>query len=169
MADPLPAPLPTAAEDRPAPLPAAPVVNDQTPWADRLWGLAVLVPAATLLVVAAGLTPNTQGMGTHTQLGLAPCGFEVATGLPCASCGMTTAFSLATDGRLVASFLVQPAGMVLAVLTAMAALAGGWALFTGLRLTLIARTLWTPKVVALAVGLVLLAWLYTATRRVWLG
>lgn len=42
-----------------------------------------------------------QRMGTHQQLGLPPCTFLLATGLPCPSCGLTTSFSYTVRGDLV--------------------------------------------------------------------
>jgi uncharacterized protein DUF2752 len=39
------------------------------------------------------LTPARAGFGTHTQLGLPPCGFRALTTLPCPACGLTTAFA----------------------------------------------------------------------------
>lgn len=146
-----------------------PPVRYDTAWRDRWCGLAVLLPCLALLLVAAGLTPNPQGYGTHTQLNLEPCGFEVAYALPCATCGMTTAFALAADGRLIASFVVQPAGMVLAILTAMGVWLGAWALIRGLPITKLLVGLWRPRVIVGFIALILLAWMYTASRRVWLG
>jgi hypothetical protein len=46
-----------------------------------------------------------------------PCGFVFTSGLPCPTCGMTTAFSNAVRGRLVAAFLAQPAGLAMCLLT----------------------------------------------------
>ena len=160
-------PLDAAAATEPAPMhavPRMPAAGRQGLWRNRLIGLAVLVPSLGLLLVAAGLTPSGRGYGTHTQLGLEPCGFEVAYGLPCATCGMTTAFALAADGRLVTSFLVQPAGMVLAVMTAMAAVVGGWTLVSGMSLGSLLASLWTPRVLVAGIAMILLAWLYTLVR-----
>ena len=172
--DPDPAPITAATPTpggptEPAPLRALPTVNRETVGWDRWWGAVLFLPSLALLLVAAGLTPDAEGYGTHTQLGLAPCGFEVATGLPCATCGMTTAFALAAEGRLIASFLVQPAGAALAVLTAMATLAGAWTLWSGMRITRLLAAAWTPRVLLAFIALVLAAWLYTASRRYWFG
>ena len=82
--------------------------------------VALLVAAACLgvLVIAALLTPSPTGVGTHTALHYQPCDFLARTGVPCPSCGMTTSFAWFARGNLVASFYVQPLGMVLALLTA---------------------------------------------------
>ena len=57
-----------------------------------VWLIMALVPLATL-VTATTLTPDPNGVGTHTQLGLPPCGFLASTGWPCPGCGLTTSFS----------------------------------------------------------------------------
>jgi hypothetical protein len=49
--------------------------------------------ATAVVATAAMLTPSPLGHGTHTQLGLPPCGFLSFTGVPCPGCGLTTAFS----------------------------------------------------------------------------
>jgi hypothetical protein len=47
------------------------------------------------------------------------CPFRAATGLPCATCGMTHAFVLLARGELAAAFAASPLGALLA--------AGAWA------------------------------------------
>ena len=151
-------PVQPASADPPAPGPLVP---------SRVAALFVLVPAAAVLLVAAGLRPAAEGTGTHTQLGLAPCGFQTATSMPCATCGMTTSFSLSADGRLLDAFAIQPAGTLLAVLTAMAAILSGWALYSGMPLGPLGAALWRPRVVVTAIVVVLLGWAYTAGRTAW--
>ncbi|MEM6854792.1 MAG: DUF2752 domain-containing protein [Planctomycetota bacterium] len=133
-------------------------------WTARLIALLIFAPTLAVLLTAASLTANAEGTGTHTQLGLAPCGFKTATGLPCATCGMTTSFTHAADGRLLTSFVTQPAGMVLAVLTAMAVLVSGWSLATGMSLAPIGLALWRPRVIIAGIALILGGWLYTALK-----
>jgi hypothetical protein len=72
-----------------------------------------------ILLTAAWLTPNPKGIGTHHRLGLTTCQMLVRTGLPCPSCGMTTSFAWFARGNLPASLYVQPAGLMLAILTTM--------------------------------------------------
>lgn len=86
----------------------------------RLLALLTALGALSVLIVAAWLSPDARGYGTHEGLGLQPCGFLVRTGLPCAGCGMTTSFSDAVRGRLVSAFVAQPFGLILCVLTAAA-------------------------------------------------
>ncbi len=47
----------------------------------------------TLLLLALWLHPNPNGYGTHQQLGLPPCTIQFWFGIPCPSCGGTTAFA----------------------------------------------------------------------------
>jgi hypothetical protein len=61
-------------------------------------------------------TPRT--MSTHTQLGMPPCSFEVLTGKPCPSCGMTTSFALLVRGDVVSSARANWVGSVICVLWA---------------------------------------------------
>ena len=130
---------------------------------DRLVALCVFAPSLALLLVAAWLTPNASGHSSHTQLGMAPCGFLAATGLPCATCGMTTSFAHAADGHLLAAAIVQPAGALLAVLTALAVLVSGYALITGASLAPLGRALWRPRTVVLLAAAILAGWAYTLT------
>jgi hypothetical protein len=83
-------------------------------------GVSAIVASACLgvLLVAAWLRPDPRGLGTHQQLGLAACAFQERTGLPCPSCGFTTAFSYFAHGKPLASFGAQPMGALLALATA---------------------------------------------------
>ena len=64
-------------------------------------------------MVAALLTPDPDGFGTHTQLGLPPCGFFVVTGLPCPGCGLTTCFAFMIRGDVVEATRANPFGVML--------------------------------------------------------
>lgn len=86
----------------------------------RLLALAIAAGSLAVLLTAAWLVPSADGVGTHQALGMQPCGFLMQTGLPCPGCGMTTSFSYAVRGRMIASFIAQPFGMLLCVLTAAA-------------------------------------------------
>lgn len=81
------------------------------------WGLAILALAlAALLATAGWLRPDPRGFGTHEQLGLPRCAFQGVTGVPCPSCGMTTAFAWSVRGRPDRAWRANPAGSVLAPL-----------------------------------------------------
>ena len=77
------------------------------------------------------LHPDPRGYDTHTQLGLPACGFLQITGLPCASCGMTTAFANMAHGHFVGALRAQAFGAALFLLTALAAVLGTGQLVLG--------------------------------------
>lgn len=129
----------------------------------RIAGLVVTGLTVGLLLVAWWLEPAGAGgsaMGTHQGLGMPPCGFLMTTGMPCATCGMTTAFALAADGRFVDALITQPLGAVLALLTAMLFWVGLWAAAVGADLSAFFARLANLRMVVLLVALVLGAWAY---------
>jgi hypothetical protein len=100
-----------------------PVIYTRQFGAPRLsiwWRLTAFVIAGgclTVMIIAARLAPSPTGYGTHQEMHFEGCQFLARTGLPCPSCGMTTSFTWFAHGNLLASFYVQPMGMVLAILT----------------------------------------------------
>ncbi len=127
---------------------------------DRALALAVAGLCALVLLVAAAVPPSPDGMGTHRMLGLPACSWPAAVGVPCPSCGMTTAFAHAARGNLPAALAAQPAGGVLALLTAMTFLVALHAAATGSRaVTLLQGVAGTRAAIAAAV-LLLGAWGY---------
>jgi hypothetical protein len=113
-----------------------------------------------LAVLALWLEPAPEGHGTHTQLGLPPCGMIEWTGLPCPGCGVTTAAALAARGELRAALATQPFGAAAGLGLALFPL---WALVQALR----GRDLGEPPSaralrlgLAGAVLLALAAWVY---------
>lgn len=96
------------------------------------WIVLALAVASPLLLVALAtlLTPAPEGHGTHTQLGLPPCGFMQLFALPCPGCGVTTAAVLAARGELARAFVTQPFGAALALGLALFPV---WALTQALR------------------------------------
>jgi hypothetical protein len=75
--------------------------------------LAVVGVAA--FTIGLRLEPSGRGLGTHQQLGLAPCDILTITGWPCATCGYTTAVTLLAHGRPLAAIVTQPAGALIGV------------------------------------------------------
>lgn len=65
------------------------------------------------LVIAALLEPDARGYGTHTQLGLPPCGLRSLTGILCPGCGLTTAFAHAVRGQWSLAASANPLGLML--------------------------------------------------------
>jgi len=126
----------------------------------------VLAACLTLLGVAVALEPDPQGFGTHESMGLPPCGFKAATELPCATCGMTTSFTHAANGDLLTAFTVQPAGTVLALITAMLAVVSALSLALGFSMAPLGRVLGRPMGVAAFGALLLAGWAYTLATAV---
>lgn len=65
-------------------------------------GLLLLIPLVGLAAwaVLARLDPAADGLGTHQQLGLAPCPTLARKGQPCPTCGMTTAAAWLARGNI---------------------------------------------------------------------
>ena len=79
----------------------------------RVVGVLLFLPAAVVLVIAALLEPNPAGMGTHQQLGLAPCSFWAWFSIPCPMCGMTTTFCHMANVDILNALQTQPFGVAL--------------------------------------------------------
>ena len=129
-------------------------------WRTRIVPVVILVVTVPILTTAALLEADPSGLGTHRKLGLPACGVVRLSGLPCATCGYTTAFAHATDGDLWNAFLTQPAAACLALLTAAAAVVGLYALITGMPLSVLSRSLIRPRLYWIAGAVVLVSWLY---------
>ncbi len=108
-------PSPSAATLSPR---AAGFAIERGTWISRLtWAVLFALPTA-VFITAALLTPDSHGHGTHTQLGLPPCGFLVFTGYPCPGCGLTTAFSHMIRFELGGAWGSNPFGIALFLATA---------------------------------------------------
>lgn len=88
------------------PLAAGPVAA----WVDRSVAAVVCTGVAAVVVALAMASPDRRGFGTHEQLGLDPCGWPSAYGIPCPTCGCTTAACLLLHGNVIDAFVVQPFG-----------------------------------------------------------
>lgn len=84
-------------------------------WPTRVLFLVAAASLTGLLGVARRLEPDPRGLGTHRQLGLRSCAFLELTGRPCPTCGMTTSFAWATQGRLDRAWQANPAGCLFAL------------------------------------------------------
>lgn len=128
----------------------------------RLLAFTLALLCAGPLVFAATLTPSDAGIGTHTQMGLPECGFVTATGLPCATCGCTTAFAHAADGSLLRSLVTQPFGALLALALAVFALIAAWSAISGMDLAPLGRIIATKGFVLSWLVILFAAWGYKA-------
>lgn len=162
MSSPSPAPdvLPPPAPPRAADGPWGHATPDAERTIRRRAATVVFVGCAVLLAVATYLNPASAGHGTHEQLGLPPCGWVTGFGIPCPTCGMTTAFASAADGDLLTSLRTQPMGCLLALATAAATIVSAYVMATGSAVGGHLLRLVTPRVGWGIAALVLAAWIY---------
>lgn len=98
----------------------------------RLWSAFVAASCLAVLVVATRVQPSPTGVGSHADsLGLNECQWLQQAGVPCPSCGMTTAFAHFVRGNLPASVYVQPMGALLAAAAGCCVLGGAYAAASG--------------------------------------
>jgi len=76
------------------------------------WGAAAVLLAG-MLWIARALSPDGRGFGTHVQLGLPACAFQLWSGLPCPGCGLTTAFAHMAQLELVRATHAHVVGVAL--------------------------------------------------------
>lgn len=122
-------------------------------------GLTALSALAVLLM-AIWITPNPRGTETHRQLGLAPCHFKSQFNIPCLTCGMTTSFSWFVRGNLIASFYVQPMGMILAGFTFFLFWFSAFEAATGKNLHVLLQILPLNSYLLCSAGLSIAAWVW---------
>lgn len=127
---------------------------------DRVVALVLALIALAVLIVASRLTPSGAGHGTHTQLGLPPCGMYLATGRPCPTCGMTTAFAALAEFHVWEAFTIQPFGALLGIATATFVWGALHVAVFGSRIGAVAMRMLTGKVAWTVLGLALAAWGY---------
>ncbi|MEI6524493.1 MAG: DUF2752 domain-containing protein, partial [Planctomycetota bacterium] len=78
--------------------------------------LAILAAGLIFVLgIAAWLTPNPSGLGTHQQLGLPPCTSLMVLGIRCPACGMTTSWALMIEGRIPEALAANLGGSLLFV------------------------------------------------------
>lgn len=97
----------------------------------RLIAAIVFAACAGILGLAVKLRPDPRGYGTHQQLRMAPCGMLIAFGIPCPTCGMTTAYAHTVRGNWLRALYAQPAGFVFALATIVCGTGSLWSLVTG--------------------------------------
>ncbi|MFW5653310.1 MAG: DUF2752 domain-containing protein [Planctomycetota bacterium] len=127
---------------------------------DRLLAGLIALGCVALLGVAAALEADPAGLNTHTRLGLPACQWVEVLGIPCPTCGMTTSFSHAADGRVDRAFLTQPMGALLAIGTAVTFWVAIFVAATGSRLGHFLLAFFNPTFLWIGAGLALVAWVY---------
>jgi len=103
----------------------------------RILSIVSGVALIGLLLTAGMLKPDPRGLGTHQQLGLAPCTFRLVFAIRCPACGMTTSWAHLTHGQPLAALKSNVGGTLLGIL---AIGFGPWLLVSGIR----GRWLWKP-------------------------
>ena len=137
---------------------ALPVVWPRRTLVATVGRLFVAALAVVTVGVSLWLVPSPTGPGTHEQLHLPPCGFKVITGLPCPSCGMTTAFAYIARLEVAEGFSAQPFGALMFLGVVAAGLAGLWcAVFNRSILDMGAR-LFTVRRAIIVVVVFVLVW-----------
>ncbi len=126
----------------------------------RLLAAGLAIGMGSVLGVAAYMSPESAGHGTHEQIGLPPCAWAVQFDAPCMTCGMTTAFAHAAEGDLLGSLVTQPMGMLLAVGTAVGFWFALYVAATGSRAGVMAGQLLRPRFLYTVAGLAGAAWIY---------
>jgi hypothetical protein len=129
-------------------------------FSQRLLSAVLATGMGTVLGLAAYMSPDSAGHGTHEQIGLPPCAWAVQFDAPCMTCGMTTAYAHAAEGDLLGSLTTQPMGMLLAVGTAVGFWFALYVALTGSRAGVMAGQLLRPKSLFLMAGLAGVAWIY---------
>ncbi|HEU4418986.1 MAG TPA: DUF2752 domain-containing protein [Planctomycetota bacterium] len=129
-------------------------------WVDRLAAVSTAAAAMAGVVMLWRVEPDARGHGTHEQFGMDPCGWPVAYGFPCPTCGCTTAACHLVHGHVLQAFATQPFGMLAAGAGVLLGAHALWCLarkrsFADL---LVRLPFW--RIVAAASALLLLAWGY---------
>lgn len=116
---------------------ACPLIHARLPvlsrlgWRARFVASLISLGLLAVLAVAASVAPDPRGFGTHERLGMQSCGFLLRTGIPCPTCGATTAFAHFVRGQWLASFRTQPLGFGLALASAAGFWGAGYVAATG--------------------------------------
>ncbi len=119
-------------------------------------GLAVVL-LLCLFGLASGLQPETQGYGTHQQLGLGPCPIRQHWNVACPSCGMTTAWAYAASGDWRTACRTHFGGTMLGVIAVASAVWLGWTALLG-KCIPAEKRFTQPVALLLLLGIVLVDW-----------
>jgi hypothetical protein len=125
---------------------------------DRLLSFLFLAASIAVVVTAAALDPDPRGVGTHEQIGLPPCGFLRDHGVPCLSCGMTTAFSAMAHADPALAVRANPFGSLLFLVVLLAPLHFARTLVSGADPLQILRTRRATIILPLSGVLLLVNW-----------
>ena len=126
---------------------------------EKIIQAALLVGCIVAGILGSMLEPDPSGVGTHTRLGLPPCGFYTVTGIPCPTCGVTTSFAEAAHGRFKKSFFTQPMGLFTFAGICAGAVILAAALATGRSLFRLKLPIGTCTIAVLILAIVVVSWI----------
>lgn len=131
-------------------------------WLDRALALAVVLAGGAVVWALANVDPDSRGYGTHEQLGMRPCGWPEHYGMPCPTCGVTTAACHLVHLHPWSALVTQPFGAALAVVGLVVLCTALSDLCRGRSFAARAYGLELARWVVGGVALLLLAWFYKA-------
>jgi multisubunit Na+/H+ antiporter MnhB subunit len=130
------------------------------------------ITAAVIFIVVAGFF-SVFAIAGHYEIDmgfwLGRCGFKQNTGLPCPTCGMTTATKAFAQGKILQAFYIQPAGAFLCTIIVIAGILAFITAVFGVHFRFITRFFTEVKVryIILAVVIIILSgWAVTLSRAV---
>lgn len=124
----------------------------------RLGWFFLWSPPLVVFIIAALLDPSPEGHGTHTQLGLPPCGFFMATGVPCPGCGLTTSFAHMIRFQWFSAVSANPFGVALFLASASCMFLAMWGFVRGVPVMRTLEIFHFEKVIVLLAGSSLAVW-----------
>ena len=101
------------------------------PWMDRVFSALVILTGGFFVVILALVPPDPRGYGTHELLGMAPCSWPSGGGVPCPTCGVTTAACHLVHLSPLKAVATHPFGAALAASGIWLMLAAGICLIRG--------------------------------------
>lgn len=129
-------------------------------WLDRAFAASFFGAACAATAVLLRVTPDARGHGTHVQLGLGDCSFPSTYGIPCPTCGATTAACHLVHGEPLAAIATHPFGAAIALAGLIAGAAGAYCLLRGRSFLDLFMQLPRGKLLLAAVVLLLASWGY---------
>lgn len=127
---------------------------------EKVIQFVILSGCVGAIIIGRMLTPSPSGIGTHTLLGLPPCGFYKITGIPCPTCGVTTSFVLGAHFKFKESFFAQPVGFVVFILIFLGAVAATVFFLAGKSLFNLNLKVSGYKIAIIILTFVLISWIY---------